>query len=77
MQAQASILVLPRVYGLYDRSRCVLGVLVFSFVITTGAAAWNLSASHHAGGEAIPVKSSFPGCAEYMPRIGGRCKLLY
>ncbi|KAH9971456.1 hypothetical protein BJV74DRAFT_865844 [Russula compacta] len=64
MQAQASILVLPRVYGLYDRSRCVLGVLVFSFVITTGAAA--------VCGEAIPVKSSFPGCAEYMPRIGGR-----
>ncbi|KAH9962528.1 hypothetical protein BJV74DRAFT_871245, partial [Russula compacta] len=72
MQARlAVLLVLRRVYALYDRSRCVLGVLVFLCVVMVITAVC-LFVNGHAGDEPIPIISSFPGCPLYLPPSGGR-----
>ncbi|KAH9963066.1 hypothetical protein BJV74DRAFT_871073 [Russula compacta] len=71
VQAQANLLVLLRVYALYDRSRRILGVLMLLGVVDFITAVSTLFVSRH-GGNVIPVTSSFPGCSQYMPPLGGR-----
>ncbi|KAH9955844.1 hypothetical protein BC827DRAFT_826161 [Russula dissimulans] len=72
VQTHALILCLIRVYALYGRSQRMLAFLSFaglmSFVAATGA----ILAGRHAGGEIIPVLSSFVGCSQYTPPVGGR-----
>ncbi|KAH9980687.1 hypothetical protein BJV74DRAFT_96316 [Russula compacta] len=72
MQTHATTLCMLRVYALYGRSRRVLGVLLFFGAASIVTAILALFASRRAGGKVIPVLSSFAGCSQFTPSVGGQ-----
>ncbi|KAI0290709.1 hypothetical protein BC826DRAFT_1106321 [Russula brevipes] len=72
VQTHAGTLCMIRVYALWGRSRYILGLLLVAGTMSIVTASAALLASSRVGGETLPVISSFAGCSQFTPTVGGR-----